>query len=1326
MLQTVPPAASDAHRKSVLGRAPRGVTRRYPRVLLGTSLVLLVLGSARGAAALCTANELCGASANPCVISGAIRTIGPACVLDFGSRAVQITTTLKAEQARGSFELRAGTLTLSGKLLSTGSASAPGGTIRVQTSGAFQMTSTADIDLSGGLGGGDLVVVAGSINWAGGSVKASGTSTDGGGGSISLVAGGSVVVAAALTAEGGRASGGGPVEITGDDVTVRASINVDGGNFDGGSVTITAADALSVLGSTTQISSHGALADEFAGYGGDITLSAGGNLRFEGQIESLGAAPDASGGFVDLSAGGSVELVAGSTITSTVASGEGTGGDVSLGAGLDVTVAGVLDAGGPAQGFGGNINVAATRDVTIATSGRLRVDAGEMAGMVSTHSPRLLTAAGLIDARGGSGGLGGDIILGPHCRAVLRGTFYAGAAGAGRAGSVQTLAATLAIEAPAVLTATPCSTPSTGCIRISLPAGSPSIDTGTTLNPTAVVTLAPSLRPCCGDGTLDVGEACDDGNRLFCDGCNSSCDVEGSPACPADGRLCTADCHPTQGCVFTNEPDGSACWDDGSVCTTDTCASGWCRHDPMVCNDGIACTTDSCHATLGCTAAPDNSRCDDRIACTVDTCSTTLGCTAAPDNSRCDDSIACTTDACSTTLGCTAAPDNSRCNDGVACTTDACSTTLGCTAAPDNSRCNDGVACTNDTCSATLGCTAAPDDSRCDDGVACTNDTCSTTLGCTAAPDDSRCDDGIACTTNSCHATLGCTATADHSLCDDSIACTTDACSTTLGCTAAPDNSRCNDGVACTNDTCSATLGCTAAPDNSRCNDGVACTNDTCSATLGCTAAPDNSRCNDGVACTNDTCDALAGCRRIADNSRCDDGIACTNDTCDALAGCVRTGDDTRCADGNPCTSDHCQSNVGCRSIPGNEGATCEDGSVCTLGDRCVRGACAGRTLLVCDDDNRCTTDRCEATTACVYEEEPALCSCGTASSPVPAGSDCADGEGCTAGDQCDGAGLCQPGAARDCNDGDACTSDICSDGRCTHDDSGCATTCAGLADGTPCSDGQVCNVGTCASGACVTETIDCDDGSACTGAEFCTESEGLGCVGSDASPFASMCRAADDYRCYKARIAPGNRPPPTRSVQVATVFGTRLLRTGAATLFCDPVSTDAAGRIDAAAGLGCYQLRADKGDSPPPARTLRIRNVFGLQSLSVREPANTLCLPSTVGGVSMAGVHDERACFTVRGRRFPGTTHGFLDAFEDIRATVLQPIMLCLATARDGVAASAPEEHLLCYRTRAASSVTTSSRYSVSLSNDFDGLGPQALGTTQAHSICVPTRIES
>ena len=1273
MSQTAPPAASDDHLKSDSPRAPGVATSWCRRILLGTGLVLLVLGSARDATALCTASELCAASANPCVISGAIRTIGQACVLDFGNRTVQITTTLKAEQAHGSFEVRAGALTLSGKLLSTGSANAPGGTIRVQTSGAFQTTSTADIDLSGGLGGGDLVVVAGSIGWAGGSVKASSTSSDGGGGSISLMASGSVVVAAALAAEGGRASGGGSIEITGDDVTVRAGINVDGGNFDGGSVEVTAADALSVLGTATKISSHGALADEFAGYGGDITLQAGGNLRFEGQIESLGAAPDASGGFVDLSAGGSVDLVAGSVITSTVASGEGMGGNVSVGAGLDVSVSGVLDVGGPAQGFGGSIGVIAARDVTVSATGQLRVDAGVMAGSVSTGSPRLLTVAGMIDARGASGGLGGDIILGPHCQAILRGTLHAGAAGAGRAGSIQTLATTLAIEAPAVLTATPCSATTTGCIRLSLPAGSPTIATGTTVNPTAVVTLMPALRPCCGNSTLDVGETCDDGNRRFCDGCNSSCDAEGSPACPSDGRLCTADCHPTQGCVFTNEPDGMACADDGSVCTTDTCASGWCRHQPRVCNDGVACTTDSCHATLGCTATPDNSRCDDVVACTTDTCSAALGCISTPNHALCSDSVACTTDACNAALGCTSTPNNALCSDGVACTADTCSATLGCTAVPDNSRCDDSIACTTDTCSTTLGCTTAPDNSRCNDSIACTTDTCSTTLGCTATPDNSRCDDGVACTT----------------------------------------------------DTCSTTLGCTAAPDNSRCSDGVACTTDTCSATLGCTATPDNSRCDDDIACTTDSCNALTGCNRVPDDGLCNDNIACTADSCSVLTGCNRAPDDALCEDGNPCTLNRCLANTGCRSNAGNEGASCDDDSLCTLGDRCLRGSCAGSTLLVCDDGNRCTTDQCDPTAACIYQEKPALCSCGTAESPTPAGSNCADGEGCTAGDLCDGAGLCLPGAARDCSDGDACTSDLCSEGLCTHTDSVCATTCAGLVDGTPCSNGQVCNVGTCTGGVCISQAIDCDDGNACSGAEFCTESEGLGCVGSDASPFASICRAADDYRCYKARTAPGSKPPPARGVAVATVFGTKLLRTAAPTLFCDPVSTDAVERIDAAAGLGCYQLRAAKGETPPAPRSLRIRNVYGVQSLSLLEPANTLCLPSTVGGVSMTEVHDERACFTVRGSRSPGTTHDFVDAFADTRATVLQPIMLCLATARDGVAASAPEEHLLCYRTRLTSPVTLSSKYAVSLSNAFDGSGPQPMLTTKDHSICVPTRIE-
>jgi len=46
----------------------------------------------------------------------------------------------------------------------------------------------------------------------------------------------------------------------------------------------------------------------------------------------------------------------------------------------------------------------------------------------------------------------------------------------------------------------------------------------------------------CGDGALDVGEACDDGNATGGDCCSAVCQFEsaGSP-CPADGNLCTDD-----------------------------------------------------------------------------------------------------------------------------------------------------------------------------------------------------------------------------------------------------------------------------------------------------------------------------------------------------------------------------------------------------------------------------------------------------------------------------------------------------------------------------------------------------------------------------------------------------------------------------------------------------------------------------------------------------------------------------------------------------------------------------------------------------------------
>lgn len=39
----------------------------------------------------------------------------------------------------------------------------------------------------------------------------------------------------------------------------------------------------------------------------------------------------------------------------------------------------------------------------------------------------------------------------------------------------------------------------------------------------------------CGNGRMDSGEVCDDGNRVSGDGCSSSCTVEAHYKCPAPG-----------------------------------------------------------------------------------------------------------------------------------------------------------------------------------------------------------------------------------------------------------------------------------------------------------------------------------------------------------------------------------------------------------------------------------------------------------------------------------------------------------------------------------------------------------------------------------------------------------------------------------------------------------------------------------------------------------------------------------------------------------------------------------------------------------------------
>jgi cysteine-rich repeat protein len=80
----------------------------------------------------------------------------------------------------------------------------------------------------------------------------------------------------------------------------------------------------------------------------------------------------------------------------------------------------------------------------------------------------------------------------------------------------------------------------------------------------------------CGDGILDTGEDCDDGNITNGDCCSSTCTAEPDGGSCDDGESCTTSDECASGvCTGTPVTNGTPC-DDGSVCTTDACSSGVC------------------------------------------------------------------------------------------------------------------------------------------------------------------------------------------------------------------------------------------------------------------------------------------------------------------------------------------------------------------------------------------------------------------------------------------------------------------------------------------------------------------------------------------------------------------------------------------------------------------------------------------------------------------------------------------------------------------------------------------------------------------------------
>ena len=420
-------------------------TRRRSRLASPIVRIAALLAAAlsAGPALATTANDLCAQNANPCVITGT-RAVTPGSILDFGTRALTIIGSLDLDS--GAMTIRCGELRVeaNGRLLGDGNRDIPGGTIIVEATG---VTIAGRADVSGAPGG-TLDITSSGPLLVSGAIDARSDSTEDGGGTV-LLTGTQITLGGSLDAQGGLQDFGGNVTVRASGaLSLTTSVIASGG--DGGSIDLSS-DAALTIGTAGVLRANATVA---AGSGGDISLTAAGELRMDGELTATGRNGSSEDGGGD---GGSIALTGGvvlaqraaSQIVATAGGPDGIGGEIELDATVaaldvrarvDASAAGVDGTGG---GVGldaaGNIQVAGTVDVSGGSDGGGDILAG--AGETFT-----IAAGGTLLASAGSSGDGGDIDLEGSDMVVL-GQLVADGGTTGSGGSILLTACDLELGA---------------------------------------------------------------------------------------------------------------------------------------------------------------------------------------------------------------------------------------------------------------------------------------------------------------------------------------------------------------------------------------------------------------------------------------------------------------------------------------------------------------------------------------------------------------------------------------------------------------------------------------------------------------------------------------------------------------------------------------------------------------------------------------------------------------------------------------------------------------------------------------------------------------
>lgn len=227
-----------------------------------------------------------------------------------------------------------------------------------------------------------------------------------------------------------------------------------------------------------------------------------------------------------------------------------------------------------------------------------------------------------------------------------------------------------------------------------------------------------------------------------------------------------------------------------------------------------------------------------------------------------------------------------------------------------------------------------------------------------------------------------------------------------------------------------------------------------------------------------------------------------------------------------PCTRYACALGGVCQLVTLGDGASCDDGKFCTVGDACAQGKCAG-VPRACDGQDACNVGTCdEGAKSCqIVHADGAPCDDGDpcTDAGVCSGGSCTTGPDACAklGNDCS-VGICDPGVGcvtQNKLNGTGCGMSFCSNGTCN----GGHCDITPINEGANCEDGLFCTIGdTCLAGycvgqpnpcptgaqcvkgvcdeeadKCVTKAIinnsPCDDGDACTANEFCSSNMCIG-----------------------------------------------------------------------------------------------------------------------------------------------------------------------------------------------------------------------------------------